>query len=115
MTRYYCKHCDKFWKRYEVPNRSMCPDCDKAMMKKSFSVHDDPFINKEIAGERPNWDSQHIENIRWSDAMGINPDQRAEFGKKFPWMEFDREGRCKVSSRHEKLKIMKARGFTERG
>ena len=59
-------------------------------------------------------DALMIENPRWSDAMGINPDQRGIFRKHFPWMEFDGQGRCLVRNRAEKKRIMKARGFDER-
>lgn len=114
MIRAYCKSCDKYFKRYLVEKRGFCPECGGYTKKKSFSSHNDPFISK-VLGEKCGVDALHVENVRWSEAMGCNPDQIPEFKKKWPWMEFDREGRCRVGSRHEKLRIMKARGFTERG
>ena len=54
------------------------------------------------------------DNPRWSDSLGVNPEQIPEFKKQFgDLMEFDKEGRCLVKNRHHKKQIMKARGYAE--
>ena len=112
IARGYCKECDILFPSARRGGTNHCPKCNnKAKVKcvdKTTPLYNDHKF------ERCGVDALHVENERWSDAMGINPDQRAEFGQKFPWMEFNKEGQCRVGSRHEKLKIMKARGFIER-
>lgn len=115
MYRYFCKECNKYFRRYEVPNRAICPECGGVMRSIRFSVQNDPFIGKKL-GDKCGIDALHVENERWSAAMGCNPDEIPKFQKKWPWMEFHpKTGDCLVRNRHEKLRIMKARGFTERG
>ena len=55
------------------------------------------------------------DNPRWSEALGINPVQEADFRKSFPNLDltFDKTGRCLVKNRKHKLALMKARGFQE--
>jgi len=59
-------------------------------------------------------DALMADNPRWSDALGCNPEQIPDFQRTWPWMEFDKSGRCLVRNRSEKLRILKARGFVER-
>ena len=113
VTRGYCSNCDIYFKWGHRQKKMNCPKCEKEAKCKAIPKSTPLYYQAKPKGERCNWDSQHIDNERWSDAMGINPDQREEFGKAFPWMEFDREGRCRVGSRQEKKKIMKARGMVE--
>jgi hypothetical protein len=69
--------------------------------------------------DRPKEDISKInfyekDNPRWSDALGVNPEQIPQFKKEFgDLMEFDKEGRCLVKNRHHKKQLMKARGYCE--
>lgn len=60
-------------------------------------------------------DELMAEHPRYSDAMGINPDQEPEFRRQFPKLDltFDREGRLLVKNRVHKKQLMKAFGMTE--
>lgn len=55
------------------------------------------------------------DNPRWSDSMGINPDQLGEARKLFPDSTYDSEGRLLIKNRQHKLYEMKRRGLIERG
>jgi len=112
----YCDKCKKYYQRHEVKDfkrHPKCPECDADLKWKAVDKRNQPFKLRKYGESHV--DALYAENERWSEAMGINPDQRPEFAKKFPWMEFDYEGRCRVRNRAEKLRIMKARGFVERG
>lgn len=53
------------------------------------------------------------DNPRWSEAMGINPDQLPEFRKVFPDSTYDSRGRLLIKNRAHKLLEMKRRGYVE--
>ena len=60
-------------------------------------------------------DSMHEGHPRFSDSMGINPDQEPEVRKRFPKLDltFDAEGRLLVKNRKHKLELAKAFGMAE--
>jgi hypothetical protein len=87
----------------ESATQEPCPQCKK--MTKYCSVRFNPRKNsKKHYG---------LESPRWSDALGINPDQEVEFHAAFPNLDltFDKEGRCLVKNWQHQKQIMKARGF----
>jgi len=121
VTRGYCKGCNIYFNLPDRGGKIFCPQCSKQGARKSVNKNTPLYNTEKIRGlQSPLYpdcrvDALHVNNERWSDAMGINPNQIPEFNKKFPWMKFNREGQCRVSSRHDKLKIMKARGMVENG
>lgn len=56
-----------------------------------------------------------VVRVRYSDAMGINPDMIPEAMKKFPDSNYLPDGRLIVRSRADKKKKMKERGLVELG
>jgi len=66
---------------------------------------------RSLSDEQVNTDC--VSRERWSDAMGINPDQIADFRKAYPDSVYDNEGRLLVKSRAHKKKLMKERGYVE--
>jgi hypothetical protein len=89
---FYCRSCRKL-----VEGRGICPDCGGG---KTNACRVDELMR---------------DNPRWSEALGINPSQEADFRKSFPNLDltFDQKGRCLVKNRAHKLALMKARGFHE--
>ena len=75
----------------------VCPGCGD-MAEKIFSP--------PTAG-----DATMIDNERFSDAMGINPDQLPAFMKQFPGSEYNSEGQLKIKNREHKKLEMKRRGY----
>ena len=70
-------------------------------------------MQSEISGGSA-FDATMKDNPRWSDALGVVPNQIPEFKKRFgSLMEFNNEGQCLVKSRHHKMQLLKARGYTE--
>jgi putative FmdB family regulatory protein len=55
-----------------------------------------------------------VENIRFSEAMGVNVEQIPEAMRTFPGSEYHPEtGALKITSRKDKLRKMKERGYVE--
>lgn len=66
---------------------------------------------RHYLGEQKNTDL--VDRERFSDSMGINPDQLELAKKTFPDSEYDSEGRLKIKNRKHKLYEMKRRGYIE--
>ena len=56
-------------------------------------------------------DATMIDNERFSDAMGINPNQLPAFMKQFPGSEYNSEGQLKIKNREHKKLEMKRRDY----
>ncbi|KKL20513.1 hypothetical protein LCGC14_2454720 [marine sediment metagenome] len=56
-------------------------------------------------------DATMIDNERFSDAMGINPNQLPAFMKQFPGSEYNSEGQLKIKNREHKKLEMRRRGY----
>lgn len=54
-----------------------------------------------------------VSRERFSDSMGVNPDQIQEAKKLFPGSEYLPDGRLKVKNRADKKKKLKERGYIE--
>ena len=55
-----------------------------------------------------------VENVRYSEAMGVNVEQIPEAMRTFPGSEYHPEtGALKITSRKDKLAKMKERGYVE--
>lgn len=54
-----------------------------------------------------------VDRPRWSDAMGVHPDQIPEAMRRFPGSQYNSEGQLLVESRADKKKKMKERGYVE--
>lgn len=92
-----CCRCG-FVEEYRDRTPSKCPKCDLSHYILSYTKR-----QKVNAEDHP----------RWSDALGVNPNQIPAFKRRFPYMEFDPEGRCLVRNRQEKKRILKDRGYVE--
>ena len=54
-----------------------------------------------------------VNNVRYSNAMGVNPRQIPEAMKKYPGSVYNEKGQLRVDNRKVKLERMKQRGLTE--
>lgn len=100
-----------------------CYRCTRCSQKTEvFKGHynPDPTIHCEYCGktaersfsdERVNTDCNDSE--RWSEAMGVAPNQVAEAQRTFPGSTYDKQGRLLIKNRAHKIKEMKARGYCE--
>lgn len=64
-----------------------------------------------FAKANSNVDIMMKDNPRWSESMGINPDQIEEARKCHPHSTYDDEGRLLIKNRKHKLLEMKRRGY----
>ena len=107
---YICGACGESFDAFAVGKRrsrkQKCPSCPAGWGKRS--------VKAELA-KCGRFDELSRDNPRWSEALGINPVQEADFRKTFPNLDltFDKKGRCLVKNRAHKLAIMKARGYEE--
>jgi len=94
-----------FRKSYDkAPNK--CPECGSRKYRLIFG---EKKKSKDVL-----FDVTMRDNVRYSDALGVNPEQIPEFKKRFgDLMDFLPDGRCIVRNRHHKKQIMKARGYVE--
>ena len=97
MTIFQCQWCP-FEAEYDNPPLA-CPKCESR------------FYGLIYGKGKKMWPE---DSPRWSDALGVNPDQIPAFKKKFgDLMEFAPDGRCLVKNRQHKKALLKARGFAE--
>lgn len=82
----------------ECKQLTKCPECGK-VCRRDYSGY---FVAP------PN-------NPRWSNAMGVMPEQIAAAKKRYPGSEYDSEGRLLIKNRQHKKQEMKRRGLTEIG
>lgn len=54
-----------------------------------------------------------VDNERWSESMGVTPEQIPEAVKTFPGSTYDSTGRLLIKNRKHKLQEMKKRGYVE--
>jgi len=106
MYTYTCSKCKKTFSEFSTvegrnrPKKCECGGTAKRDLQKEFS-------------EMSQFNATMKENVRYSDALGVNPDQIPEFKRRWPWMDFTPDGRCIIRNREEKKRIMRARGFVE--
>jgi hypothetical protein len=88
----------------------------KVIFKKSYSWNtEEPFKpDTSKRSKRYSFNTDLVNNERWSDAMGVNPDQIPEAMKIFPGSTYDSEsGRLLIKNRKHKLFEAKRRGYAE--
>jgi putative FmdB family regulatory protein len=81
----------------------VCPGCDGP-------------ANRDVAVEYAsmgNVDAPCKENTRYSNSMGVNPEQIPAAEKAFPGSEYHPDGRLIIHSRQHKISEMKRRGMIE--
>jgi len=105
-----CRCCDykKFYPNEVVDDcpRS-CPKCGSGTYRLRFCYEkprEEPLINID-ATMQP--------RERWSDAMGVHPNQIPEAIKRYPGSVYDKEGRLLIRNRAHKKFEMKRRGYIE--
>jgi hypothetical protein len=54
-----------------------------------------------------------VENERWSESMGVTPEQIPEAMRTFPGSVYDSTGRLLIKNRKHKIQEMKRRGYAE--
>ena len=54
-----------------------------------------------------------IDNERWSESMGVTPEQVPEAMRTFPGSVYDSSGRLLIKNRKHKIQEMKRRGYAE--
>lgn len=54
-----------------------------------------------------------VNNVRYSNAMGVNPRRIAEMERKYPGSRYDQKGRLEITSRKDKLHKIRERGLVE--
>ena len=112
VLQFICKECRGQESRALAKGERrpyMCPHCGVEVT--TYTIRFSHNRQVRHPGKENRVDLLMRDNERWSDAMGCAPNQVPEFQKRWPFMEFDSEGRCKVKNRHHKKKIMKARGY----
>lgn len=103
LYEYTCEKCgevvDLQFTMKDMPHTAPC-ECG-GTMGRTFS-----------SGNAPNLD---VEHVRYSLALGMNPEQIAsgEAARIHPGAEFDSRGLMKIHNRAEKLKRIKERGLRE--
>ena len=106
VARWFCPDCNIYTN--DNTKKAYCPECNKPMVVKC--------VDKNAVVKKPNVcrvDELMVDRPRYSDALGVNPDQIPDFKKRWPWMDFDKEGRCLIRNRADKLRHLKVRGFVE--
>ena len=109
MYSYLCSDCgesfDDVSPQKQRHLKRKCPHCG------GWGKRD---VKSELA-KSGRFNAMMKDNPRWSNALGINPVQEADFRKSFPSLDltFDKTGRCLVKNRKHKLALMKARGYDE--
>lgn len=96
-----------------------CNKCGKETEQvRSIDDRNSPFKCKCGGKLKRVWSNPHhinatmVNNERWSETMGINPDQIPEAMKLFPGSEYHPEtGALKIKNRKHKLFEMKRRGY----
>lgn len=83
---------------YNPPDSPACPQCG-AYCRRNRSAE---YVHTDC-----------MDHPRWSEAMGVNPDQIPEAMRRFPGSTYDSEGRLLVKNRADKKKKMKERGYIE--
>lgn len=100
IYEFHCVDCDNtleiFQHKMRPRKKVKCSKCGN-MMRRIISR-----VNTDLK-----------ENIRFSNAMGVNIRQIPEAMRLYPDSEYDNKGRLKIYSRKDKLKKMKQRGVTE--
>jgi len=104
-----CLRCDyevrNKWRIGESPNK--CPKCGSGCYRLRFMKENK---KKENPLDR-NWYERDKE--RFSEAMGVAPNQVQEAMKIYPGSEYTKDGRLKIKNRAHKKFEMKRRGYTE--
>ena len=99
-----------------------CYRCELGHTNEDFKRKPNPskYVKCKVCGQRADRDVglEHIHTDcgdaeRWSDSMGVNPDQIPLAMKTFPGSEYDHEGRLKIKNRCHKKVEMKRRGYVE--
>lgn len=111
MPKYSYK-CDKChylfdrWHKSENRNKTeKCPECNSPAGR---------CFGEEIKNSKI--DALMVDNVRWSWAMGINPDNPQEVKEareRHPGAVFNERGQMRIANRTEKLQRMKEAGMTE--
>jgi hypothetical protein len=88
------------------------------MFTKTYKWNGEPVeeVNPEIErcrSKRYSVNTDLVNNERWSDAMGVVPNQIPEAERTFPGSKYDSDGRLLIKNRRHKLYEMKRRGYAE--
>lgn len=103
MKQYHCKRCisDFIYSDDEdFPKR--CPSCDAVYCTLHWQVVENNYDGVNI-------DCTMKENLRYSNSLGVNPNQIPAARKIHPDAEFTSDGRMVIHNRHEKMKRLKER------
>lgn len=99
---YRCTVCGKATEDFRpVPEPRVLIECSACGQAAERSYSD----------ERVNTDM--IDNERWSESMGVAPNQVAEARRLFPDSTYDKQGRLLIRSRSHKKQELKRRGYAE--
>ena len=83
---------------YRPKSAVTCSVCNKSAKRSISSEH----VNTDL-----------VDNERWSESMGVMPEQIPEAMRTFPGSVYDREGRLLIKNRKHKLEEMRRRGYVE--
>lgn len=89
---------EDFLSTYNPKKTAVCANCGKN-------------ANRSFSSERKNTDL--VNNERWSESMGVMPEQVPEAMTTFPGSTYDSEGRLLIKNRKHKLFEAKRRGYAE--
>lgn len=107
LYTYRCQRCGQVFDYIEcIAHRNHaqhCPGCNGPAERD---------VQSEIAG-CGDFNALNAEHVRYSNAMGVNPEQIEAAKKAYPGSEYTPDGRLIVRSRQHKLKEAKRRGMIE--
>lgn len=107
MINFEClnKRCnyEEYCEDFKAPH--ICPGCDGKWYRLRFV--------KEPKKKKPFVSIAFPENVRYSWALGCQPNEREKMAKKHPGAEFTPDGRMIIHNRTEKKRRMKEAGYEE--
>jgi len=101
---YRCEHCGNSFERIlpsKKRNEQRC-SCGKKLQRD---------IPRELQDNEFNL--LEVDNPRWSDALGVHPNQVPGILKEHPDRVYDREGRLLIKNRKHKLQLLREIGWAE--
>jgi hypothetical protein len=105
MTISFLCKCCRFEDSYEDNAPFECPKCGGGTYSLTY--------RKVLPKKREYVGIAYGENHRWSDALGVAPNQIEAARKIHPGAVFDKEGRMLIRNRTEKKRRLRERGWAE--
>ena len=88
------------------------------MFVKRYKWNGEPVVDvnpdiERCRSKRYSVNTDLVDNERWSESMGVTPEQVPEATRTFPGSVYDSEGRLLIKNRKHKIQEMRRRGYAE--